>query len=115
VAVEVATPAELWPLRATIGDWDQEQREWEKLRARSLALPEGEIVGGLLRWQRGDGYAFYIVVNDDPLEIAHVPFGDEWRVEPPLIRGLNRDDVEDMLAREKAMADLFGRGRDLEA
>ena len=57
----------------------------------------GEFVGRVLKWQRADGYARYVVVEQRPiLKVAHLNVGDGWEVEPPLIRGLNIDDVSAM-------------------
>ena len=57
------------------------------------------LLGEILRWQRADGYAEYMVWSTDPLTLIHLPVGDAWTVEAPLIRGLNLADVEDMVAR----------------
>lgn len=88
--------------------WEADAKWLADLQATSDALPDGEIVGALLKWQRGDGYAFYLVINDNPLTVSRVKFGDNWSVEPALIRGLRRRDIEDMLAHAKRFAALFG-------
>lgn len=54
------------------------------------------LLGKVLRWQRADGYAEYMVWNTKPLTLMHLPVGDAWSVETPLIRGLNLADVEEM-------------------
>jgi hypothetical protein len=74
----------------------------------SDALPTtGEqIVGALLRWQRGDGYAYYIVIKDNPLTVQHVAYLDCWKVEFPLIRGLTEKDVITQLRRRQKIKEI---------
>lgn len=76
---------------------NEEGIKFDKLQERSDSLSGGEIVGAVLRWSRGDGYAYYLVTNDSPPTLRHISFGDEWRVEPALIRGLRKQDILDML------------------
>lgn len=85
-----------------------QQAALDDLLKRSDELPEGEIVGGVLRWQRGDGYAFYVVTEEEPLTVAWVPFMDHWTVEDALIRGLNKDDVLEKLAQARSLRSIFG-------
>jgi hypothetical protein len=87
-------------------DFAKEAAALDELQARSDALPEGEVVGALLRFPRADGYAFYVVTKDKPLTMAHVPFGDAWQVEPALIRGLVRGDVIEYLRRQRSWKSL---------
>jgi hypothetical protein len=75
--------------------------------SNNLDLDSGEVEGGMLRWQRADGYAWYIVTKAKPLTVQHVPYGDAWSIEPALIRGLNMQDVLEQLIRAKRMHDLF--------
>lgn len=77
--------------------------------SNNLDLDAGEIVGGILRWQRGDGYAFYVVTKDRPLTVRHLGYMDAWQVEDALIRGLNKQDVLVMLLRTRAMHELFSK------
>lgn len=70
------------------------------------------LIGEVVRWQRGDGYAEYLVWNAEPLELVHLPLGDAWTVEAPLIRGLIREDIEAEVEREKALTELFGRRKE---
>lgn len=70
----------------------------------------GEFVGRVLRWQRCDGYAEYVVVEQRPvLKIAHLDAGDGYAVEPALIRGLNVEDVSAMCKAEDALARMFAK------
>lgn len=88
-----------------------QQTEMEKLRAKSRALPPGDIVGAVLQWQRADGYAIYIVTNDRPLTVQHIDFMDGYTVEAALLRGLTKTDVLDMLDRDRRFAAIFSKGK----
>lgn len=90
----------------------EEDKNWQamvELQAKSDALPEQEVVGRVLKWNRGDGYAIYVVVDDHPLTLQWVPFGDRWRVENALIKGLDLEEVRRMVAQHNAFRQLFGR------
>ena len=52
-----------------------------------------DLTGSILRWQRADSWAYYVVTKHSPLTIAHIDICDGWRIEPALIRGLNIADV----------------------
>jgi hypothetical protein len=78
-----------------------------QLEAVSAALPEGEIVGGLISFPRGDGRAIYRVTKANPLTLQHVPFMDAWEMDAATIRGLRRIDVERMLHGTRAMRAAF--------
>jgi hypothetical protein len=70
---------------------------------------DSDLLGEVIKWARGDGYAMYMVWRTKPLEVIHLPIGDAWTVEEPLIRGLNITDVKEMVAREKRFQELFSR------
>lgn len=87
-----------WSLRVNEMDADEQR----KLKAASTSAREkadGDLVGKLLYWSRGDGSAVYMVIKQRPLTVAHVEIGDGYRVEPETIRGLRLVDVKRM-ARE---------------
>lgn len=70
-------------------------------------LPDGEVVGALLQFPYADGYALYVVVDAEPLTVQHVNYLDGWSVSPILIKGLDRQDVLDLLQQRKALKRLF--------
>lgn len=80
-----------------------------ELAERSRNLLEGEIVGALLHWPVGDGRAFYVVTSKDPLRVSWVGVGDNWQVDPILIKGLDVDDVRRMIDDERRMRELFNK------
>lgn len=88
-------------------DWNQPyDREAED--AKFEAFGEWLKTAQTIRFPIADGYAFYLVESMKPLVLRHVRHGDNWQVEPALIRGLRSADVTDMLRREAAMRKLFG-------
>lgn len=74
----------------------------DELEKHSVALPEGSVVGGVLRFQVADSYAIYLVVADAPLTLQHIPFLDGYAIPAPYLRGLEHADVVGMLANDKA-------------
>lgn len=91
-------------------DWaEQERTALETVQQELRAKNDGELVGEILRWQRADGYAQYMVVKQKPLTLSHVAIGDAWQVESALIRGLRLADVENMVQRERRLKELFSK------
>jgi hypothetical protein len=97
-------PGENWRTHS-----DREMDALADFQAKSNALAENEVVGGLIRFQVADGYAYYLVTKESPLTLEWVPFGDNWQVSAPTIRGLRKADVLGMLAWERKMSSLFGK------
>jgi hypothetical protein len=88
--------------------WQQREQDALDAAAKSArSKAEGEFVGEILRWQRADGYAVYMVVKQKPLTLAHVGVGDAYSIEPALIRGLNLADVREMVIRERKIREMF--------
>ena len=81
--------------------------EFKKLSDVSDNLKPGEIVGAILRFPCADGYAVYRVSKERPLTLQHVPYGDAWHVDPALIRGLRRADVERMVEQHRRLQSIF--------
>lgn len=98
-----------WPWRDEMDGKPHPKVDWEKkmkdehealenlLRVSSKLKPD-QVVGAVLRWPRGDGYAFYIVTKEKPLTLQWVPYSDAWQVETALIKGLSKADVVGMLS-----------------
>jgi hypothetical protein len=80
-------------------------------RLAELAKQNGtsDLLGKEVRWQRGDGYARYMVWRTKPLELIWLDLGDAWSVEEALIRGLRVSDVRAMVERDENLRELFGR------
>ena len=100
-------------------DWNkmsEEEDEWFcNIYNQMLDKDKGDILNTVIKWQRGDGYAVYQVVEVLPRSVvlAFVDMGDAYQVEPELIRGLRKQDVIDMVEKEKSAARIFGRAKTL--
>jgi hypothetical protein len=88
-------------------DWKLEDEAFD--RAIEEAKKSPGIVGRFLRWQRGDGYAWYKVVSEKPLTLQWVDYGDRWQVEYALIKGLDVEDVKEHLRRMDGLDALFSK------
>jgi len=78
----------------------------KKLEDRSKNIPDDVIVGRLLSFPVADGYAYYLVVSEVPLELEFVPAWDDWQIPEPYIRGLNIEDVRERVAHDRAIYDI---------
>lgn len=83
----------------------------DELERISDNLPPGEVVGALLDFSVADGKALYVVVaaSARSVSIAHVPFGDNYQVDPALIRGLTKKDVLWRLEQRKRFRALWAK------
>ena len=90
--------------------FEAQDKALAELQKASDALPEGEIVGAVLSWPRGDGQAYYIVTKASPLTVAWIDAIDGWTVEAATIRGLTREDVLAQLWHRQKLTDLFSAG-----
>lgn len=95
--------------------WDAKYRcqseELQRLSevSRKVDIDKGEIKGIVVRFPVADGYAHYLVVNDKPLTLQHIPFCDAWQVEPALIRGLRKQDIVKYETQARQLDKLFNR------
>lgn len=90
----------------------QEKELLEAAANRARARHSGDAVGEMLRWQRADGYAVYMVTRESPLTLAHVDVCDGYTVEGALIRGLDLATVRRMVEAERKMREYFERADD---
>jgi hypothetical protein len=92
------------------GDWQaQEEDQLYRFRQQFRSATKGDAVGEVVRWQRADGYACYMVASEEPLQLAHIDHGDAYQVEPALIRGINLEEIKQMVDHERAMSELFSK------
>jgi hypothetical protein len=94
--------ATLIPTRPSLQQKDYSREEtdrlWNEIQRLNLeAKRKGTLIGRVLNFHAVDNYARYIIANDNPLTVEHIPFGDGYTVHAALIRGLNVDDVKEML------------------
>lgn len=83
----------------------------DKYAQIDFTKPNCDLTGALVRIPHADSYAQYVVIKNSPLTIQHIPFGDAWNAYPATLRGLNRQDILDGLARAKALRDMFSSRR----
>ena len=92
------------------GPWGKgfevENKALQALIKASLKNPE-RVLGSVYSAQVGDGRAYYLVVKEKPLTLAHIPVGDAWELNPAYIRGIKASDIIDRNKWEKMMRDIF--------
>jgi hypothetical protein len=79
---------------------------FNELMAAALVQPDTQVLGGIVKFHVGDGYAMYVVIKEKPLTLQLLPFGDAYQADPALIRGLRRVDIEALIQREQAWSRL---------
>lgn len=88
---------------------DIESKYLEDLADHARSRNQGDLVGETIKFQRGDGYAQYMVWSQKPLSFIWIELGDAWTVEDALLRGLRVKDVREMVDADRAWAELFSR------
>lgn len=88
-----------------------EQDYLKRLAGRCKQNGKDPILGEIIRFGRGDGYAEYMVWSVKPLQLIWIQLGDAWSVEAALIRGLTLTEVRRMVAAEKKLGELFGQSK----
>lgn len=80
---------------------DADEVIFEKLckASEKVNVDKGEVIGLVVSFPIADGYASYLVVNEKPLTLQHIPVRDRYQADYCTIRGLRKEDV---LARERA-------------
>ena len=99
------------------GRWMQIETDYlERLKtfARQEAVPpqDVDLIGEIIRFPRGDGYAQYMVWTTRPLQLIWIELGDAWQVEDALIRGLRLADVRAQVDGERKWRELIARKRE---
>lgn len=107
-APEHITPPDL-SLGALDGYWDaaeayrQQVVDWARANTRS----KNPVIGEVIDFPRGDGYASYVVFDTKPLSLIHLEDGDAWHADQITLRGLRVSDIREMADRKKRLAKLF--------
>ncbi|MAH45054.1 hypothetical protein CMI37_04445 [Candidatus Pacearchaeota archaeon] len=47
----------------------------------------------IMHFPVADGSAYYMVVHENPLTLAWIPYGDAWQLTTPYLKGLNHEDL----------------------
>jgi hypothetical protein len=87
----------------------REEAALAALMAVSDALPDGDVVGGILSFPMGDGMAFYRVAKAKPLTLEHIPAGDQWSLPTAHLKGIRMADVVEQLRRRKAFKTIWAQ------
>lgn len=90
-------------LREAEEEWLAELVEWCQTNTDSRS----ELVGEVIHFPRGDGYAQYMVFRTKPLTLLHIPLGDAWDLPDYQLRGLRVKDVRELVRSDRALKDLF--------
>lgn len=84
--------------------------EWlEHLKQELREKKGGDLVGEILYFPVGDGYAQYIVVSQKPLFLQHLNVMDGWHVPYAMIRGLRLKDVRQEVEAQRRREELFAK------
>lgn len=90
------------------GSWPEiEQGYIERLAELARQNGTSDLLGQVIRFPRGDGYAQYLVWKTRPLSLIHLELGDAWAVEEALIRGLRLADVKGMVEQQQRLRAIF--------
>jgi len=82
---------------------------WEELIEKTVALPDGEILGALVTYPVADGFAAYVVIQEEPLTLQWIPFGDMYQADHRLIKGTDRRDVLTDISARKMLHKVFNK------
>ena len=77
---------------ARVARW---REAYDALYRTSVALQGDATVGGLIRFEVADSYAYYLVTSEQPLKLQLIPYG--YEVADAHIRGLRRADVLELV------------------
>lgn len=104
----------LAPIDPPVFNIDTWERDEEKYLADLAEVarknrPGNDLVGEVVRWPRGDGYALYMVWSTRPLELVWIEIGDAWSVEDALIRGTTLADVRLKVEQGRRVRTLFAK------
>jgi hypothetical protein len=101
-------PPEISTKELIDGSYDKIEREYiDKLATKARKNGKSPLLGEVIRFPRGDGYAQYLVWRTRPLELIWLEVGDSWSVEEALERGLRLTDVHSMVEAQKRIRQLF--------
>lgn len=97
------------------GAWQAKEDAYiQRLADRAKMNGTNPLLGEVVRWQRADGYAQYMVWQTRPLQLIHLELGDAYSIEEPLMRGLRLADIRLMVERAANMRALFSKDKVVE-
>lgn len=88
----------------------RQEADMKILTDYAASLPDGNIVGSMVRFHIADGYAVYVVASAKPLALLHLNgYCDGYAIPEAHMRGLKVADIQQKVRQEQAMSRLFGR------
>lgn len=78
------------------GNTQAEMKELDRLLASMDEMSGDTLVGVVIDFPVADGKAMYLVTEEDPLTLQHLPFWDGYSIPAPYVRGLEREDIIEM-------------------
>jgi len=110
MATAFSAPEGFEPPPFNIETWQEDEAAYiQRLSDRAKMNGLNPLLGEVVRWQRADGYASYMVWQTKPLQLIHLRLGDAYSVEDALIRGLRLADIRAMVEREASIRALFAK------
>lgn len=86
----------------------QQVVDWARANTRS----KNPLIGEIIDFPMGDGYASYVVFETKPLSLIHLEEGDAWHADRITLRGLRVSDIREMADRKRRLAALFSERRE---
>lgn len=66
-----------------------------------------EMGAEVMHFPIADGQAYYMVVKEQPLTLAWIPYGDAWQLPEAHLRGLAYQDLVSQREYDKRIKELF--------
>ena len=90
------------------GTWQTKEADYiERLADRAKMNGTNPLLGKVIRFQRGDGFAQYMLWSTKPVQLIWLELGDAWQVEEALTRGLRLSDIREQVEREQRLREFF--------
>jgi hypothetical protein len=96
-----------YPWNTPSASHDDQYNELQELMAKSAELPDGEVLGGVIKFHVADGHAYYLVTAKEPLTVQYINFMDGYSIPAAHLRGLLEDDILELVQQEKRWAHAF--------
>lgn len=84
------------------------------LRYQAYLMPAGKLIGGVVRFQVPDGYAWYIITREKPLTLCWIPCAYELKATMADIHCFDQKDAVAAVTRERLMVRLSEKRQEKE-
>ena len=101
-----------WRRREGESMLEHREREYSLLNVLQTAsnlvdIKTKDFRGFLFAFPIGDGYAYYVVTNHNPVHLYHVPFGDSYQITRPRLSGIRVTDVANHIKARDSWAKIL--------